>query len=113
MSPFFFVFKFLHTNRVYISYITIYVYEGKHCRTKALWVLNFRKFETRPQKNQILKGTWILNFLLLKVFFCLTMMIWIFFVFKSLHTHIVYRLCIIMYINEGKVFRKYLMGLKI
>ena len=37
-KPIFFVFKFLHTHTVYSSYITIYVYKGKLCRTKVLWV---------------------------------------------------------------------------
>ena len=53
----FFVFKFLHTHTVNTSYITIYVCEGKLCRTKILWVLKFeqvgefhKKFQNPPSR---------------------------------------------------------------
>ena len=56
-KPFFFVFKFLHTHTVNTSYITIYVCEGKLCRTKILWVLKFeqvgefhKKFQNPPSR---------------------------------------------------------------
>ena len=37
-KPIFFVLKFLHTHTVYSLGITIYICEGKVCRTKVLWV---------------------------------------------------------------------------